>query len=210
MAQMADLIHGRASWLDARTGKLTASRMGMAMSYKKDGSSSAERVNLMMQLCAERMTGDATRNFVSDAMQWGLDHEQAAKEAYTKRTGVEVEQCFFFDHSEIEWFGATPDGLLPGDGLIETKCPTTTTFIRWVMNGVVPPEHKPQMLAQLSCTGRKWVDFVAFDPRVKRGERLFIRRFEPEEAEIEVVESEAIKFLKELDAMFDLVTKAEQ
>ena len=45
-----------------------------------------------------------------------------------------------------------------------------------------------------------WVDFVSFDPRVRKPQ-LFIRRFEPDRAEVERIEAGAREFLAELEAM---------
>lgn len=193
-----------ANWLRARAGKLTASRMRDAMDFLKNGQPSAKRSQLMRELLAERLTGDSVRHFVTDAMQWGLEKEAEAKAAYEAETGILVAEAGFYDHPRIDNLGATPDGLLPDRGLIECKCPTTSTFVDWVMAGVVPEEHKPQMCVQVACTGRPWVEFVAFDPRIRDArKRLFIRRYEPKAEELAKVEKAAEQFLSELDAMFD-------
>ena len=87
---------------------------------------------------------------------------------------------------------------------LEVKCPQTTTFVEWVMGGVVPERHKPQMCAQLLCSGKAWCGFIAYDPRIREErKRLFLRRYEPTAEELGKVEAAAIKFLTELDEMFD-------
>lgn len=197
-----------AGWLSARCGKLTASRMSDAMSFLKDGKTpTAKRSALLRELLAERVTQDSVRHFVTDAMRFGLEKEAEAKAAYEALTGAFVGDAGFYDHPRIDNFGATPDGLLADGGLIETKVPTSPTFVEWVMAGVVPECHRPQMCAQLACTGRAWVEFVAFDPRVRDPRRqLFVRRFEPTAEEIAAVEAAAEQFLAELDRMFELFT----
>lgn len=200
-----------ANWLNARAGKLTGSRMKDAMSFRKDGKPSAERTKYMHELLAERLTGDSVRHYVTDAMRWGLENEADAKAAYETFTGEIITPCRYYDHPSIDLFGATPDGLLSGDGLIETKCPQTQTFVEWVFAGVVPEEHKPQMIVQCACTGRSWVEFVAFDPRIKRPQhRLFIRRYTPTAEEIATVEAAAVQFLSELDELFERFTTTTQ
>lgn len=197
-----------AAWLSHRAGKLTASRMRDAMDFLKSGAPSAKRTQLMRELLAERLTGRSVRHFVTDAMQHGLDCEAEAIAAYEAETGEFVTPAGFYDHPRIEYCGATPDGLLSG-GLIETKAPTTPTFVEWTMAGVVPEEHKPQMCMQLACTGRTWCEFVAFDPRIRDPrKRLFVRRYQPAAEEIAKVEAAAETFLAELDAMFDAFTAA--
>lgn len=193
-------------WLAARAGKLTASRMCDAMAFMKNGKPSESRSKYMRELLAERITGMSIRHFVNDAMQWGLETECEAKQAYEIATGNIVRESWFYDHPRIDNFGATPDGEIAG-GLIECKCPTTAKYLDWVISGGVPEEHKPQMLAQLACTGRKFVDFVAYDPRVRKGPNIFIRRFEPTAEDIAKVEAAAEQFLTELEQMFRLFTE---
>ena len=193
----------KAAFLAARCGKLTASNMNRAMSFLKNGEPSKERIKLLFELVAERVTGDNVRHYVTDEMQWGIDHEDEAADRFVELTGRDLHVSHTYDHPSIEGFAATPDRELE-DGLVEIKCPRTETFVQWKLNGVVPQEHRNQMLAQLACTKKKWVGFVAFDPRIKEERhQLFLARFEPEPYEIEMVEDAARAFLEELDALFD-------
>lgn len=198
----------KAAWLSDRCGRLTASRMTDAMSFLKNGQPSAGRIKLMHELLAERLTGQNVPHVVNDAMQWGLEHEDEAVDLFVELTGRSPIPSQFYLHPTIENFGATPDRELD-DGLLEVKCPTTTTYLQWVLAGVIPEQHKPQMCAQLLCTGRKWCGFIAYDPRIKdEKRRLFMRKYEPTEEELLTVEAAAIKFLDELDVMFDQFVSA--
>lgn len=198
---------GSVEWLKERCGCLTASRMAEAMSFLKGGKESSERKKLKVEIIAERMTDSMVSRYVTDAMQWGIEQEPNAKARYEEVTGSLIIPCGFALHGDISFFGASPDGLIGDDGLIEVKCPTTTAYMEWMIGGVVPEQHKPQMLAQLAVTGRKWVDFFAFDPRIKgREHQHFLRRFEPPEADISAVEEAARVFLAEVEQLFDQVT----
>lgn len=198
-----------AEFLSARVGKLTASRMRVAMSFKKDGTPTAERSQLMRDLLAERVTGESVRHYVTPAMKFGLDNEDSAKAAYEAHTGILLREAGVFDHPTIDMLAATPDALEDRDGLVETKVPTSPTFVAWVLAGVIPPEHVPQMAIQLSCTGRRYCNFVAFDPRQKDPRRrLFIRRYEPTREELATYEKAAVAFLDELETMFRAFTEA--
>jgi hypothetical protein len=196
------------AWVRQRIGWLTASRMKDVLATLKNGQPAEARRKYATELVAERMIDGALDHFVSPAMQHGIDCEPEAAAAYEETTGNLLENCGFFPHPSIEFFGATPDRLLGADGLVEIKCPTTTTYVNWRAAGVVPEEHKPQMLAQIACTRRRFVDFVAFDPRVKvREQRIFIRRFEPTAEQIAAVEQAAVQFLAEVEAIFQQVTE---
>ena len=198
-------------WLKERCGCLTASRMADAMSFLKGGKESAARRGYKIELCAERMTDLMVSRFVTDAMQWGIEQESAARARYEEITGNLVQPCGFAIHGDIPFFGASPDGLVGEDGLVECKCPTTVTFVEWCAGGIVPPQHEPQMLAQLAVTGRRFSDFFAFDPRIKVREfQSFLRRFEPPEEEIVAVEDAARKFLEETDALFFAIVQTKE
>jgi putative phage-type endonuclease len=158
-----------------------------------------------VQLVAERLTGEKQESFTNAAMQWGTETEPLARVAYQAEHDW-VEEVGFIKHPTIEWFGASPDGFT-GDGLIEIKCPNTTTHLDWRLDGVVPKRHQPQMLAQLACTGRKWVDFVSFDPRLPEKLQLFVVRFEPDQKEIDALETKVKAFLVDVQTA---INKLEQ
>lgn len=193
---------GSGAWLNARCGRLTASRMAAAMDFKKTGEPGAERVKLMKELLAERLTGDAVPHYVNDFMRHGIEFEPQAKEEYQIVSGNILTPCGFFEHPTIEYFGASPDALIDADAVFESKCPQTTTHIGWIEAGKVPDQHKPQILAQLACTRRQRAVFVSFDPRIPGRQRLFIREWEPSADEIAAVEQAAVDFLRELDQRF--------
>lgn len=204
----ANQLQGTGEWFNARTGKLTASRMRSAMKRLKNGEDSAERKNLKIEILCERMTGDIVDKFVSTAMQWGIEKEPEAKAAYEAKTGRIITDVGFIDHPRIEFCGASPDGFVD-DGLIEIKCPNTSTHVGWILDGGIPEEHKAQMTLQAAVTGRNWVDFVSYDPRMPEPQQLLVRRFYPTPAEIAEIEEEAKKFLNEVDVLFDTITRRE-
>lgn len=197
-----------AQWFQQRIGKLTASNMAAVLDFTVKGAEGAKRKQLKIDILAERMTDIIREVYVTPAMLHGQEQEPNAKLLYTEKTGIQIMPAPFVEHPTIENLGASPDGYIGAEGLLEVKCPTTSKFISWMLAGVVPEEHKPQMLAQLACTRRKWVEFVAFDPRMPEGKRLFIRRYEPAEQDIKDIETAAEKFLAEVDEMFDQVVSA--
>lgn len=200
---------GSGAWLNSRVGKLTASRMADAMDFLVSGKDSKKRSDLKRELLAERLTGSAMPHFVNDAMKWGIDNERAAKNYYSEVTGNLTQDCGFYDHPEIALCGASPDALIGKDGLAEFKCPASTTHLDYLMADEVPDKYKPQMVLQMLCTGRKWCDFVSFDPRFKPAQRLFVKRYVPTDDELKAVTKSAADFLDEVDAMFIKLTHKE-
>ena len=190
-------------WYSARAGKVTASRLSDVIAMTKNGES-ASRSNYMAQLIAERFTGKCSEGFCSSAMQWGVDTEPIARLAYESETGLIVSEVGFIDHSIIEYSGASPDGLVGDDGLIEIKCPETKTHIATLISNKAPSKYIPQMQWQMACTGRFWVDFVSFDPRMPESLQLFIIRVQRDQDLIDKYERSVRDFLSEME---DTITK---
>jgi putative phage-type endonuclease len=184
-------------WLNARLGKLTASRIAKAIKQTKSGWSTSRR-DLIVELLAEKLTGMPTQSYISQAVQWGLETEPQARAAYERKTGESVTVTGFVDHPRIPNAGCSPDGLVGYDGLVEIKCPESRTHISYLLDGMIPEEYRPQLLWQLACTDRKWVDFVSFDPRMPIGANLFIKRLDRDDKEIEGIEKLAVGFLVEM------------
>jgi len=184
-------------WFNARLGCVTASRTTDVMAKTKSGYS-ASRANYMAQLITERLTGTASEGFSSAAMQWGTDTEPQARMAYELMTGEMVEETGFVLHPTIKFFGASPDGLVKSDGLIEIKCPNTATHIDTLLSDKVPRKYITQMHVQMICTGRKWCDFVTFDPRLPGGMSFWMQRVHRDDDLCKDIETETVVFLEEL------------
>ena len=187
-------------WFAARLGKVTASRVADVVAKTKSGYSTS-RANYMAELLCERLTGTKGESYQNAAMAWGTNTEPMAREAYEGASGALVYEEGFVPHPTIEMAGASPDGLIDEDGLVEIKCPFTATHIETMLTDKAPAKYMAQMQWQMACTGRQWCDFVSYDPRMPENMRLFIKRVPRDEAAIKELESEINKFLTELDLM---------
>lgn len=187
---------GSEAWMQLRSGKVTASKVSDVMS----AITTAGYRNYLADLVVERLTGNKTESFTNAAMQWGVDQEPLARAEYEVKTGNFVDQIAFVDHPTIVNFGCSPDGLVGDDGLIEIKCPNTATHIDYVMQDKVPTKYIPQIQCQLAVTGRKWCDFVSFDPRLPDGLQILIVRLERDDEYIEKLEARVVKFLDEVNS----------
>lgn len=196
---MVELVQGSAAWLQARVGKVTASRMYDLTKKLKTGKPAAGREAYMLELLAERLTGLAAEHYVNGAMQWGIDNEPRARAAYEWMKDAHVAPAGLVPHPRFSMAAASPDGLVGVEGLVEFKCPLSKTHVETLSTGEVPEEYLPQMLWQMACTGRAWCDFGSFDPRMPEGMDLFVLRVERDEAAIAAVEADVAAFLEELD-----------
>ena len=190
---------GTPEWFQLRSGKVTASKVADILA-KKTG-----RQNYLIELALQRVTGVIEESYINDAMQWGVDNEGAARVAYEVTSGNFVDQIPFFDHLTIPNFGCSPDGLVGGEGLVEIKCPNSSTHWSYVKANKPPEKYVIQMQAQMACTGRKWCDFVSYDPRMPERSQLLIVRVPRDDKFIETMEAEIKQFLNEVEVEVNLM-----
>ena len=202
------MVQGSPEWHQARLGKVTASRISDVAAKIKTGWG-ASRAKYMGELIAESLTHEPTPSFSNAAMQHGTDTEPQAAAAYAFYTDAELELVGFVDHPKIDQAGCSPDRLIGKDGLVEIKCPQTSTHIDTLLSGSIPKKYIDQMQWQLACTKRKWCDFVSFDPRMPPETQLFIQRVERDKERIKELEEMVVEFLTEMNEKIDRLTKLE-
>ena len=186
-------------WYAARCGKVTASKIGDILKRIRNGDWAASRRNYCAQLVNERLTGKPhIPTYTNDYMEWGKEQEVPARELYSKTTGSVVEDVGFINHPTIAHAGASPDGLIGEDGLLEIKCLIKANHMEILLSENLE-KYELQMHWQMACTGRKWCDFVSFNPELPEHMQLFIKRLERDDQEITRLEREVRIFLEEVD-----------
>jgi putative phage-type endonuclease len=190
---------GSPEWFALRLGKVTASRVADLMAKTKTGWG-ASRANYAAQIIAERLTGTVADSYQSPAMLHGSETEALAKAAYEFHTDADVAEIGFVVHPAIASAGASPDGLVGNDGMVEIKSPNTATHIDTLLGQSVPGKYLTQMQFQMACAERTWVDFVSFDPRMPESMRLFVKRVHRDDGRIAELDREVRAFLDEIDA----------
>lgn len=193
-----NVIQGSPEWHAIRVGKVTASRVADVVAKTKSGWG-ASRANYMAELIAERLTGEAADRFTNAAMNWGTEKEPDARAAYEFFRDASVAEIAFAEHPTIKMTGASPDGLVADDGMVEIKCPNTATHLETLLTQAVPAKYITQMQWQMACTGRKWCDFASYDPRLPESMSLFVKRVERDDKMIFDLEKDVSAFLAELD-----------
>lgn len=191
---------GTPEWYAAKCGRISASNMDAVLA-KGQGKT---RKAYLMRLLAERLSGIPQETYQNGAMQWGIETELLAREFYELDTLTAVEQVGFIEVNE--YLGCSPDGLIGDDGGVEFKCPLTSTHIQYLLDGGMPAEYKKQIQSSLWMTGRKWWDFVSFDPRLPLKSRLFCVRVERDEKLIKEIQIEVELFVEELKELERKIT----
>jgi len=156
--KIIDCIQGSEEWFEARLHCVTASNFFKVLNKK------AGRGLYMRKLAAEKLTGLREESYKNDVMEAGSETEQEARHYYEMAKSCKVEQVGFV--MKDEWIGGSPDGFVGQDGMIEIKCPLASTHIEHILSGKMPAKHISQVQGLLWVTGRKWCDFVSFDPKV--------------------------------------------
>ncbi len=206
---ITDIVQGSEEWRQLRLGKVTASRVADIIAKTKTGYSTS-RANYLTELVLERVTGSPADRYQNDAMRQGTELEPIARAAYEFETDAVVEQIAFATHPSLPMCGASPDGLVGTDGLLEIKAPQAAAHLDTVLTETVPAKYVTQIQWQLACLERQWCDYVSFNPLFPVSVRLFIKRIHRNDEFIAELESEVLKFLAEIDGKLDELNAAMQ
>lgn len=193
---------GTKEWHDARLGKVTASRIADVLSFTKKGESVA-RQRYKQELAKQRLTGEKTEIPTNHHMERGIALEPIARQGYEAKTKTLVTEVGFYDHPTIAMSGASPDGVVGKDGLIEIKCPTEGNHLNTIVSKNYPIKYFPQIQWQLACTNRLWCDFVSFSLDVPEDLQIYIKRIPRDDAFIAEAEAAVIQFLNEVDELVE-------
>ena len=187
---------GTEEWLKKRLGKITGSTIHKIMSLKENSST---RAKLLQDLTLERISGSPAKNIVTGPMARGLELESEARNAYELKN-QKVILTGFINHPSIKEAGASPDGLVGEDGLIEIKCLNIKNHNEIVKKQTLPKQYNLQIQFQLACTNRVWCDFVAYHPESNHS--LYIKRVLPEYDLIKEIHEKAIIFVGEVEEKY--------
>jgi hypothetical protein len=196
-------------WLQMRVGCTTASRvfeiierLKVNAASGKKGDYKKSRRTYMIELICERLTGRASDHYVNDWMVRGTEDEDLARAAYERLQSEELGNGGFFLHDSIEYFGASPDSTVGDKGLLELKNLKPEKHYEILRGATIPEEYVWQMNAQLACAPeREWVDYGSYCKEMLSPKlRLFVRRHLLDQARVEELEAEVVKFNAELAA----------
>lgn len=178
-------------WHTIRAGRATASKFASIMT----GGTGAETYKA--ELVGEIIGGYVNETYQSRAMLDGIEREAMARLKYSLRTGNAVIECGFFAHNSLKC-GASPDGLVGQDGLVELKSPIEKTHLATLHTGKIPNQYYWQMMGQMWMTERKWCDYVSFHPKFGNAS-LFVKRVYRDDTDIADLENAVSKFLSDVE-----------
>ena len=194
--EIIDCIQGSDEWHQARLGFVTASNFHKVLN-KKTG-----RGLYMRKKVAERLTGLLEESYKNEIMENGNIVESEARDFYQMVNDCTVQEVGFVKRDED--VGCSPDGLVGEDGIIEIKCPLSSTHIGYIMSNKLPAAYKPQVQGNLWVTGRQWCDFISYDPRVIAKPMHTVQVKRDSEYITELAAKVAV-FVKELKTMINVI-----
>lgn len=172
--EIKNSIQGSDEWLEDRKGKLTASN-AQAISANGKGLET-----YIYTLLAEKYSSNDEK-YINEDMERGNELEAMARKLYELEKGVEIKEVGFVELDD--YIGASPDGFIDDDGLVEIKSPNDKNHFYAITTEKIETKYIWQMQMQMYVTGRKWCDFVSFNPNFER--ELFIKRIDRDEKAIE-------------------------
>lgn len=195
---------GTEQWLAARAGKITASRFKDVIANGVGKAPSKTRQSYLYEVASEILSGQPAESYSNAAMEYGTLAEPVARQVYEEMEMVPVEQVGFVEMNEF--VGCSPDGLVDEKGLLEIKCPKTSTQLQRVLAGEFPSEYTAQVQGQLWVCEREWCDFVSYDGRIKGPAAYFKRRVYRDDQFIKTLSNGVNTFISDLK---DILAKLE-
>ena len=191
-------------WFTARRGMITASKIKKELLAKKTTKAYQDfRTKCLVYRLGESDLDSEAREqgFLSKEVQRGIELEPEARQQYEFMTDVDVIEPGFIKHPTLPYCGASPDGLVGEDGLIEIKCRNLTAHVDFLINRTIPSEYMYQMQFQMMCTGRKWCDYVSYDNRVSLFPSIDWQRVYPNPDMIEEITAAVHEFNSDVDQL---------
>ena len=166
------LEQGTTEWLKVRLGKFTASNC-YTVGPEGMGKGRSGLETLCLEKASEILTQTLPEQYTNEDVERGHQLEQEARSAYELETGKQVKQVGFVEVNEF--IGCSPDGLVEDDGLVEIKCKNDKNHLLCLLGKDIDKSYQWQMQMQMYCTGRKWVDFISYNPNFQKTPLKIIR-----------------------------------
>jgi predicted phage-related endonuclease len=178
-----NIIQGTDEWLTLRCGIITASQVSKLLTGQNKPANNATSRGLIAELAAQRITQYIEPHYISDDMLRGHADEMLARELYIQHYAPVTQTGIVILRHDGITLGASPDGLVDCDGLIEVKSRRQKYHLETILADDVPQEYMPQIQMQLLVTCRKWCDFISYCS----GMPMYVKRVYRNESLIETI-----------------------
>lgn len=182
-------------WFSEKAGKISSSRVKPIMSGKSLGTGAQ---TYAVELIAEKLLTIMPDNFVTFAMQQGIDNEPYIRDTYIESRKIEVTEVGGVENNEKTcWF--SPDGLIFEkkiiEGFIEIKSPQPKQHMINLLSKEIDSIYVPQIQFGFLITGARYCDFISYNPLFKEGLQFKVIRVLPDFKYITEMEKRINSFL---------------
>jgi putative phage-type endonuclease len=156
---------GSEEWEELRKGKATASEFGRIVTPTQLKFAAGAKT-YAIQKAAEILGIASPPTVPTKWMDQGTEYEPLAFDEFTRTISPAIQVGFIqpFENASI---GASPDGLVGSDAVLEIKCPKAETLIEWIIDGELPSEYRLQVQGELWVTGRSHCHFYGWHPEIE-------------------------------------------
>jgi putative phage-type endonuclease len=155
-------------WFKQRVGRITGSRVGAIL-----GVNPWETNSDALRAMVREYHGAESEFKGNVATEYGTANEHNVQWAYELAMGETVEECGFYPYED--WLGASPDGLVGKDGLVEFKAPFSLRNGGKFKTLAEQPYYYAQVQIEMLCAEREWCDFVQWSPELPLSvERVYV------------------------------------
>lgn len=154
-------------WFEQRRGRFTASRISDLLGVKGLGKTGK---TYAFEKATEIVFGIEKDEIVSWDIKRGVELEPYAFEKFKELNEFEnIQESMFFPYEDNA--GASPDGLVGFDSILEIKCPRPKKFFRLIADGIkaIDSNYVDQMQMQMMCTNSQrcyFFNYIEWDDQV--------------------------------------------
>lgn len=143
-------------WFKDRFGKFTASQIHKLLGVRGLGQTGE---TYAVEKAIESLYGQVEENVQSWDMRRGIELEPIAFGRF-KELYPETVESYMFPYGEHA--GASPDGVVGTEAVLEIKCPRAVKFFKLVADGIIDKEYIAQMQMQMMCSNSKRAYFFNY------------------------------------------------
>lgn len=148
-------------WYEARLGRFTGSEIHKLMGIKGLGLTGEDYA--YQKACEIVFGRNEEDEFMSFDMQRGVQYEPLAFDLFNRlneENFIQATKCDFFPYKDFA--GASPDGIVSDNAVLEIKCPKPETFFKLLKDNEVKKDYLYQMQMEMLCAGKSKAYFFNF------------------------------------------------
>lgn len=187
-------------WFNLRKGRLTASHA------QEIGNNGKGLETYVLKLMSEYYASIPQEPYTNPEIERGLELEEQAISMYELENKCRVDKVGFVEIDEYS--GCSPDGLIGKDGGVEVKAHNNLNHFKILLRGEKEIESKYvwQIQMNLLMTGRKWWDYVSYNPNYE--DNLLVFRIKPDKEKFEKIKvglEEGKKIIKDIKSQYEKI-----